>query len=234
MRFIGVCSMEYWDKNGKIHNDNNLKLNPLQKAYRKVIANISNIDSINKMPSNNEFKRDLTNKLLNAELAMLTGSLGIRLHPQLNSAYKLLFHKPFYKMDNFEKATYEQQGKEYYKTYLNKNQAYNKAIGTVDFTNAQAGEPNLEFMEQYPLARFLIWSGKENKFIPTKPKINKTTGKIYERKDATGFNNLKVRWKGKDYDYQIRENPSLPNPDFYNIKPYELFLKEIEQNKRTP
>lgn len=37
---------------------------------------------------------------------------------------------------------------------------------------------------------------------------------------------------GVDYDYQIRHNPFLKTPDFYNIKPYDLLIEELK--KGTP
>lgn len=235
----GISYNQILDKNGKIHyvdeNKQNINsINPIQKAYRNVLANYENAKDFVNLPLTNENKKDFANNILTGELAILGGITPIRVNSKLNSAYELFFHKPFSKMDNLEKAVYTQNGKDYYKKYLSKMHSYNKATGKVDFYNAQAGEPDLEYMEQYPLLPLLIRLGKDNKNEPAKMKYNAQTGKYSRRQDATDFDNLKVWWKGKNYDYQIRNNPYLPNKDFYNIKPYELFLKELEAKERTP
>lgn len=150
-------------------------------------------------------------------------------HPktqQLMHAGQLLFHKPFEKMTKEEYNAYGRLGKDYYKNYVKGQRAKNDVIGDVDFYGGQAGESDYKYMEQYPFLKRNIEKARENVYREVKPKIGKD-GKEYIRKDATGFDNLKVNWKGKDYDYQIRHNPSLPNKDFYNIKPYEKFLEEL-------
>lgn len=152
-------------------------------------------------------------------------------HPktqQLMHAGQLLFHKPFEKMTNEEYASYGRLGKEYYKKYIQGTKAKNDIIGDVDFYGAQARKSDPRYMEQYPFLRKNIEKAKENVYLEVKEKLDKK-GLPYTRKDATGFDNLKIKWKGKDYDYQIRNNPELPNKDFYNIKPYEKLLEELQK-----
>ena len=139
----------------------------------------------------------------------------------------LLIHKPFDQMTEQEIAAYRQLGNSFYKNNLNGRTAENNMLHKptpVNFPNARAGESDFQYMEQYPLLRRNIQEAKENTFLPPHVKIDKN-GNEYIRPDANGFNNLKVNWKGKLYDYQIKENSNNSGNDFYNIKPYEYLLK---------
>ena len=211
--------MEYWDKDGNIYDTEAQKKSIQERAYNKLLANFADVD--------------------NADLVMGGIALGlpmtkVKYLPELIHATRLIYHKPFDKMTIEEKKSFGNLGKEYYKKYVQHRPVHNEDIGTIDFNGGQAGKPDYIYMEQYPKLRENIQNATENVYIKAKPRIDKN-GNKYTRQDAVGFDNLKVNWKGKDYDYQIRHNPALENPDFYNIKPYDLLIKELEnQTKGTP
>ena len=156
--------------------------------------------------------------------------------PEIIASARLLYHKPFEKMTKEEYNKYGKLGTEYYKKYIQGKKAYNTDVQNSDyknregimFTGTRAGEPDYRYMEQYPDLIKNIESSTENYFDKPRPKIGKD-GKEYIRDDAKGFSNLKVNWHGKDYDYQIRHNPYLEMPDFYNIKPYDVLIKQIKK-----
>lgn len=134
----------------------------------------------------------------------------------------LLVHKPYNWMSPEEYNAFGQRGVEYFKKVLNPQSATNKNIeNEIHFPNRRAGESDYKYMEQYPLLRKNIEEATKDTYLPPRVKINKKTGEKYTRQDAKGFHNLKVRWKGKDYDYQIKDNAYDKYNDFYNIKPYE-------------
>lgn len=64
--------MEYWDNKGKVYNDNQGILNPLQKAYNKALATGTNIwDWVNETNPESKAYKQKTNAILSAELALL-------------------------------------------------------------------------------------------------------------------------------------------------------------------
>lgn len=64
--------MEYWDNKGKVYNDKQGILNPLQKAYNKALATGINIwDWVNETNPESEAYKQKTNAILSAELALL-------------------------------------------------------------------------------------------------------------------------------------------------------------------
>ena len=138
---------------------------------------------------------------------------------KLNSARKLIYHKPYETMNKEEARAFKGMGKKYYKDYIQFRSVENPYYGKFNFVGSQAGKPDYKFMEQYPFLRKNLQNASDNIGI----KNNK------ERIDSLGFNNIKVNFKGKDYDYQIRKNSNNLENDFYNIKPYELFEKELNQ-----
>lgn len=161
--------------------------------------------------------------------SMVVGGLGlfktIPYLPYLREIWKgrnLLLHKPFDKMTKEEYNNYGKLGRDFYKSVLNKQKANSRFInGDISFPNKRASETDYRYMEQYPLLRKNIHDATKNTFIEPQAKIDEY-GNEYIRSDANGFNNLKIRWNGNDYDYQIKENANGSGNDFYNIKPYEL------------
>ena len=151
------------------------------------------------------------------------GKLAAPYAPYLDKIWKgrsLLFHKPFENMTPQEYNEFGRRGVKFYKEVLNPTQTTNKNVdNAIRFPNASAGESDYRYMEQYPLLPKNIKEAQENTYIPPQPKIK--NGKPYIRKDAKGFHNLKVKWKDKYYDYQIRDNAYDDFNDFHNIKPYE-------------
>ena len=144
--------------------------------------------------------------------------------PYINDIWQgrgLLFHKPFDWMTPEEYTNFGRKGVEFYKSVLNPRKAESRYIeNPINFPNSKAGESDYKYMEQYPLVVKNIKEALSNVYKKVKPKIDKN-GNEYIRKDAKGFHNLKVKWKGKEYDYQIRDNAYNKENDFYNIKPYE-------------
>ena len=212
---------QYWDKNGKIHSDNEQKASIQKRAYNFLLSQFGDIKN-----------EDVAMEIVGA-LAPMSKAKYI---PEMISAARLLYHKPFEKMTPEEYNKYGRLGMDYYKKYIKGEKAYNKEVQNADyknregimFTGKRAGEPDYRFMEQYPNLIKNIENSMENYFTDVKPKI-KDDGTKYIRKDSKGFSNLKVNWKDKDYTYQIRHNPSLEMPDFYNIKPYDLLIEQIKK-----
>lgn len=200
--------MEYWNNKGQVFNDKQDVLSPQEKAYNFLLKNLGDAK-----------KEDAIMGVIASSVPILTNAKYI---PQILSAARLLYHKPFEKMSEAEQKAYRKEGSKYYKNYIKDKIIHNNVIGDVDFKGGQAGEPDFQYMEQYPQLRNNIKKATDNISLPPK----------YPRDDATSFDNLKVNWRGKDYDYQIRHNPFLKTPDFYNIKPYDLLIEELK--KGTP
>jgi hypothetical protein len=199
--------MEYWDSKGQVYNDKQAVLSPLERAYNLYLSKFGDIKN---------------EDLVMGAISMAVPMAKVKYLPEIIAAARLLHHKPFEKMSEIEQKAYRKAGTKYYKNYIKDKIVHNDVIGDVDFKGGQAGEPDFQYMEQYPKLRENIKNATENIFLPPK----------YEREDATGFDNLKVHWRCKDYDYQIRHNPFLKTPDFYNIKPYDLLIEELK--KGTP
>lgn len=195
--------MEYWDSKGNIYNTSAKELDPITRAYNFILAKTGDINP-----------QDVAMGAISTTIP----ASKVKYLPQILSASKLLIHKPFDKMTKQEYNKYGKLGKRYYKDYIQGNMVTNDIIGDVDFKGAQAGKPDYRYMEQYPFLRKNLEEANENITLPT----NK------ERADAIDFDNLKVNWKGKDYTYQVRNNPDLPTKDFYNIKPYDILLKQLK------
>lgn len=111
-------------------------------------------------------------------------------------------------------------GKNYYKNYIHNNNVNNEVMGNVKFPNSMAGKIKAEYVEQLPFLRYFTHKNKNVLKVPN----NKN------RLDADGFYNMKTKWKGKNYDYQYKINKYSQEPEFHNIKPYELFEEEIKTN----
>lgn len=111
-------------------------------------------------------------------------------------------------------------GKNYYKNYIHPYNVNNKIMGNVSFPNSMAGKIKAEYVEQLPFLRYFTHKNKNVLKVPN----NKN------RLDANGFYNMKTNWKGKNYDYQYKINKYSKEPEFYNIKPYELFEEEVKSN----
>lgn len=195
--------MEYWDSKGQIYNDNAKQLTPQEKAYNFLLSKLSNVN-----------KEDA----LMGAITMALPMTKAKYLPKVIAGARLLYHKPFEKMSELEQKTYRKEGTKYYKNYIKDKIVHNDTIGDIDFKGGQAGESDFQYMEQYPRLRSNIKKATDNINLPPK----------YPRDDATSFDNLKVHWRGKDYDYQIRHNPFLKTPDFYNIKPYDLLIEELK------
>lgn len=211
---------EYWNNKGQIFNDKQVVLSPLEKAYNLYLSKFGDIKN---------------EDLVMGAIGMAAPMAKAKYLPEILSAARLLYHKPFEKMSEEEYNKYGKLGTDYYKKYIQGKKTYNLDVQNKDykkregvmFTGKRAGEPDYQYMEQYPYLIKNIENAKDNYFEETRPKIGKD-GKEYIRDDAKGFSNLKVNWRGKDYDYQIRHNPYLEMPDFYNIKPYDVLIKQIK------
>lgn len=123
----------------------------------------------------------------------------------------LIFHKKFEEMTPQEYTEYGKLGKKYYKTNLHNKTFENSEIGTGNFPNSQAGKTDYRYMEQYPFLRYLLKNAKVEAKENNKDRI-----------DSLMFYDLKNKFKGKDYIYQIRKNAYDKTNNFYNIKPGDL------------
>ena len=76
-----------------------------------------------------------------------------------------------------------------------------------------------------PFSRFNLSRAKQNTPFPNvKP----------QKTNTEKFDNLKINFLGKSYDYQIRNNKNDKSLDLYNIKDYKYFKKDIEKIKQDP
>lgn len=227
------------DKSGNIYftDENNnrvsFKVNTITQTINKAKTCRDNANRwLNESNTNSEAYKQKVATVVGALSAPYTAK-PISYIPYLDDIWqgrKLLFHKPFGEMTTKEYNAYGKLGKEYYKNHIQGKRVKNNVVGEIDFYGRQAAKPDPKYMEQYPFLRYNIKNAKENINIPVK-KIKSKDGVEYTRKDATGFDNLKVKWKNTYYDYQIRNNPGLPNKDFYNIKPYEKLVEELLKQK---
>ena len=134
----------------------------------------------------------------------------------------LIFHKPFPIMNNLEKQQLKENKIDFYKNFLHNN-PLETSFGTVNFRNRQSGEIDTKYARQLPLLRYKISKFNKNDSIPMQD--------FKQRPHIKYFDNFKTKWLGKDYDYQIRHNNNDNSIDFYNIKEYELFKKDLKDPK---
>lgn len=135
----------------------------------------------------------------------------------------LWLRRPYKWMNAEQKRQLATDGEAYYKKYMH-DHPVNTPIGEIDFKNNRASETRAEYMWQYPFVRYKLSNAKDNTKIPNVKK---------DKIDRSYFDNLKIDLFGRSYDYQIRNNPK-GEKDFYNIKPYDLLNKNIEDIKKEP
>lgn|GEM_PF-6841577 len=138
----------------------------------------------------------------------------------LPSNIKLSYGLPIYRLIDRSLNSFGKLGKQYFKNELHPYRDYSKVLNKyVYYPNKVAGKTRNQYMNQYPNVRKGVREAEEKLHIDNK----------YPRNDANGFENLKVNFRGKDYAYQIKNNPVNERAEFYNIKPYDLAEKDYEQ-----
>lgn len=107
---------------------------------------------------------------------------------------KLLFHKPFNKMNSYELNKYNQKGLDYYQNYLQKNPIYKDNLGIIEFSRKNRGKDLTKNMGNYPFLRKNISESIEE-ISPTNNKNE--IDRIYHHLYKKDGNNL--------YDYIIED-----------------------------
>ena len=136
----------------------------------------------------------------------LAGKISGELH-KIGKAYQLESTKHPNLMNDVERKTLREQGKQYYFDYY-QGTTQQTPIGNVYFPSSQAGEIGLHNYKILP---------KINEQIRNPKTINITNDKP-TRKDSNYFYNLGNTYKDKNYIYQIRNNSNNSGNDFYQIK----------------
>lgn len=136
----------------------------------------------------------------------LAGKISGELH-KIGKAYQLESTKHPNLMNDVERKTLREQGKQYYFDYY-QGTTQQTPIGNVYFPSSQAGEIGLHNYKMLP---------KINEQIRNPKTINITNDKP-TRKDSNYFYNLGNTYKDKNYVYQIRNNSNNSGNDFYQIK----------------
>ncbi len=107
-----------------------------------------------------------------------------------------------------EMLNLRKQGKQYYKDYIQNRLIHNSEAGDINFPNSQVGEIGLHNYNMIPKLPKQIRNAKNLKISNDKP----------ERTDALNFVKVYNNYKGKQYEYLIRNNSNNTGKDFYQIK----------------
>jgi len=155
--------MEYWDKNGNIHNDEAQKIDIIERAYNKLLAGLSNsADWINnENPESEDYKQKL-NSILAVESLVLPSAKVVEYFPYRNDIWagrKLIYDRIF----NQPQEKIKNDGREFYQNFLQKNPAYIRDYGVVPFGQKNKGKDRtLNFLE-YPFLRKKMYDSEKMK-----------------------------------------------------------------------
>ena len=206
---------QYWDKNGNIHREGEKEANIAQKAYSALLSKLANIN-----------KQDA---LIYGMASLIPAAKGVSelqaIKPFLNEIWngRNLFLTIPYNLKNLEqKINYAKEGEKYFKENLVNNPVETK-WGTAYFVGNRANETDPKYIWQYPFTRYNLSKAINNTPFPNYKKAT--------RPDTSYFDNVEVNMLGKKYDYQLRNSKSQKRKEFYNIKNYDKFKKDIERAK---
>lgn len=116
--------------------------------------------------------------------------------------------KPISELTKTQIKNLRKLGKEYYWDYLQGRMISTSQLGKINFSGAQAGEIGLHNIKMIPKIPEQIRSAQGLRYSNDKP----------WRNDANNFYKLYNTYKGKNYEYVIRNNANKTGNDFYQIK----------------
>ena len=116
--------------------------------------------------------------------------------------------KPISELTKTQIKNLVKQGKEYYWDYLQWRNLTSPQLGKINFPGTQAGEIRVHNMKMIPKIPEQIRSAQGLRYSNDKP----------WRNDANNFYKLYNTYKGKNYEYVIRNNANKTGNDFYQIK----------------
>ena len=171
-----------------------------------------------------EDKNPLITGLQDALIGLLTGSFAGGASAYLEKAVraKLLENsKPLNKLSQAQIKNLVKRGKNYYKDYLSGTSVPYPLLDKIYFSNSQAGEIRLHNMKMVPKIQEQIRSAQGLKYSNDKP----------WREDANNFYKLYNTYKGKNYEYVIRNNANKTGNNFYQIKEVDPSSAYLHHNQ---
>ncbi len=171
-----------------------------------------------------EDKNPLITGLQDALIGLLTGSFAGGASAYLEKAVraKLLENsKPLNKLSQAQIKNLVKRGKNYYKDYLSGTSVPYPLLDKIYFSNSQAGEIRPHNMKMVPKIPEQIRSAQGLKYSNDKP----------WREDANNFYKLYNTYKGKNYEYVIRNNANKTGNNFYQIKEVDPSSAYLHHNQ---
>ena len=112
-------------------------------------------------------------------------------------------------------------GKRFYEDYLRDRVVSTQELGEINFPNSQAGEIRLHNIKMIPKIPEQIRSAQGLRYSNDKP----------WRHDANNFYKIYNTYKGKNYEYVIRNNANKTGNDFYQIKEVDSAPAYLHHNQ---
>ncbi len=129
--------------------------------------------------------------------------------------------KPISELTKTQIKNLVKQGKEYYWDYLQWRNLTSPQLGKINFPGTQAGEIRVHNMKMIPKIPEQIRSAQGLRYSNDKP----------WRNDANNFYKLYNTYKGKNYEYVIRNNANKTGNDFYQIKEVDSAPAYLHHNQ---
>ena len=129
--------------------------------------------------------------------------------------------KPISELTKTQIKNLVKQGKEYYWDYLQWRNLTSPQLGKINFPGTQAGEIRVHNMKMIPKIPEQIRSAQGLRYSNDKP----------WRHDANNFYKIYNTYKGKNYEYVIRNNANKTGNDFYQIKEVDSAPAYLHHNQ---
>ena len=171
-----------------------------------------------------EDKNPLITGLQDALIGLLTGSFAGGASAYLEKAVraKLLENsKPLNKLSQAQIKNLVKRGRNYYKDYLSGTSVPYPLLDKIYFSNSQAGEIRPHNIKMVPKIPEQIRTAHGLKYSNDKP----------WREDANNFYKLYNTYKGKNYEYVIRNNANKTGNNFYQIKEVDPSSAYLHHNQ---
>lgn len=129
--------------------------------------------------------------------------------------------KPLSELSQAQIKNLIKQGKNYYQDYLHDTHVYYPSLDKIYFRNSQAGEIRPHNIKMIPKIPEQIRSAQGLRYSNDKP----------WRNDANNFYKIYNTYKGKNYEYVIRNNANKTGNDFYQIKEVDSAPAYLHHNQ---
>ena len=129
--------------------------------------------------------------------------------------------KPISELTKTQIKNLRKLGKEYYWDYLQGRMISTSQLWKINFSGAQAGEIGLHNIKMIPKIPEQIRSAQGLRYSNDKP----------WRHDANNFYKIYNTYKGKNYEYVIRNNANKTGNDFYQIKEVDSAPAYLHHNQ---